>query len=40
MFFMLKKYIYPAYVLKHNSNREKHYSVNDSRWRSMALSCG
>ena len=23
MFFMLKKYIYPAYVSRHNSNLEK-----------------
>ena len=41
MFCMLKKKkIYPAYVSKHNSNREKlSYSFNHSKQRKMALSC-
>ena len=40
MFCILKRNkIYPAHVSKHNSNREKNYSFNDSKWKGMALSC-
>ena len=35
-----KEKMYPAYVSKHNSNREKtSYSFGNSKRRKMALSC-
>ena len=40
MFFMLKKKIYPAYDLKHNSNQEKQVVFfHNFKQRMMPLSC-
>ena len=35
--FAKKENIYPAYVLKHNSNCKKQYSFSDFKWKGIGL---